>query len=221
MTIFRRVSPLLCISPQKRYLFTKSRAAMVAVGVFLCSLSLSSGYLSTSHISQEDQCSIRHTSYNLVVSYLCIITPACLTSLLTALLALTLRNNQRKRLHTFVVNQMAGTTLGIGVGSDLIRQRLHAQAHTENALTTMLLFAVLVFLVFSFPLFLLITELVPEISDHYSTLQDMTNYMLFRAVAKQLEVFSHSLNFIIYFLSARKFRTALAKLCRCSDNKAR
>ena len=100
-----------------------------------------------------------------------------------------------------------------------MRERLSAQAQLENALTTMLLVAAVVFLLMSLPLFLVIVGGVPGISGHFTTLTEKTRHFLFRSVAKQLEVFSHSLNFFVYFLSARRFRLALRRLCGCGGRR--
>ena len=217
-SIFRdKVLLFFPFSHQKNILFTKQRALLLAVSVLVISGCVSAGYLHTAThhktCTAGDPDNTHHRNYNQAVPYLCIIAPFCLMFIFTVLISVKLRRIQNMRSNTFLADgsqKMASPRQG----TDVIRKRINAQAQAENALTTMLLVATLVFLLLSFPLFLVIIDKVPGISFNIESLAEHSRFHLFRQVAKQLEIFSHALYFFVYFLSARKFRVELLKLCR-------
>ncbi|GFR77734.1 thyrotropin-releasing hormone receptor [Elysia marginata] len=86
-------------------------------------------------------------------------------------------------------------------------------ARLENNLTVMMLVAAMVFLILTVPHCALLF-----IYDHYNAMWSsplsFATFYLLRKITLVMTVFNLSINFILYFLSAKKFRTQLYKVFR-------
>ena len=207
---------------------TCRRVWLTSVTLAVCLAGLSSSYVSTAHIQQQTGfCFAHHDSrparlHNQAVSYMGIPVPAVCMAAIMLLIVYEIRKHQKNRWSTFLQQSCSSSGSGggdgtkiIGVPNDRLRNQYRNEARAEVAMTIMLLTATLVFILLSFPLFIYIVS-PPEFDPRRPVDQALSFVWL--EVAKGLEVFSHTLNFFIYFLSARKFRNRLLKVCGVPTN---
>ena len=188
---------------------------MTSIILAVCLAGLSSSYLHTAHIHDHRFC-FAHSPHspsahlhNQIVSYMGIPVPACFMIVTTLLIVYEIRKHQKNRWSNFLQSSRTAEC------SDSVRNQWRNEARAEVALTIMLLTATLVFVLLSFPLFIYIVS-PPDFDPKHPVDQALS--FIYLEVAKGLEVFSHTLNFFIYFLSARKFRNRLLITCGVPTN---
>ena len=215
------------IFPQKKSYFTTRRANGVAGCLGVLMISINSGFFITAQLTSDQRvCLDAHNNresdkiFVAAASYLTIIVPAIILFIIIFLITLELEKSQHRRRKTFMIAsssvkspaKLANVSNNV---ENLMRRKLREQAHTEMTFTMMLLISALFFVIMSFPLILFTLELLP---DSYmrvgpgASLRQQMRYTLFWVVAKGLDTFSHTTNFFIYFLSARKFRESLKRM---------
>ena len=211
---------LSLLPSQKRFYLTTSRINLSAAGLAVCLAGLSAPYLATAHVKPHTHFCIANTGspeaifHNTVVSYMGIPVPACFMIVITLLIVVELRKHQKNRWSTFLQNSSTKTQ----EANDRIKKQIRSEMKAEIALTVMLLTATVVFILLSFPLFIYIVS-QPTFDPKHPV--EHARNLIFIEVAKGLEVFSHTLNFFIYFLSARKFRNSLLTMCGVSTADAK
>ncbi|XP_035827491.1 putative G-protein coupled receptor F59B2.13 [Aplysia californica] len=206
---------------QKNFYFTFRRAWLAALILGIVLLIPNAVYLATVGVSPEtnNECGILPEHLDAVrkyliptTSYLYVPIPAGFLFLFIILIAVELRKLQRSREEIMGAKSYNSSS---GNGNIVLQRQLADQARTEHALTIMLLIAAFTFVLLTLPLFLVTVKAMPSYFKVGKNPLSSARFFMFHTVAKGLEVFSHAINFFIYFLSARKFRSELLKNWCC------
>ncbi|KAH9494800.1 hypothetical protein Btru_017796 [Bulinus truncatus] len=126
---------------------------------------------------------------------------------LGVIIGLKLSSRDRRRLLRSNSSQNTGSTAAANVND---RQIAEAEK-LERAITVMMTFTALYFLVFSLPSCVYYTMPVPP-EDHYLALE---RHKLFSNIQYLLLDSTHALNFFLYVLTGKRFRSQLKKVLLC------
>ncbi|KAH9494803.1 hypothetical protein Btru_017807 [Bulinus truncatus] len=209
----------VCFPLKKLYLLTKRRSyavvALMATGLFV---TLATLFCLMREYLEEDKCYVTeeehrwfwdHIYLKVMGNSIAVYIPFLFIFIFTlgVIIGLKLSSRDRRRLLRSNSSQNTGSTAAVNVND---RQIAEAEK-LERAITVMMTFTALYFLVFSLPSCIYYTLPVPPV-DHYLAWE---RHRLFSNIQYLLLDSTHTFNFFLYVLTGKRFRSQLKKVLLC------
>ncbi|KAH9524441.1 hypothetical protein Btru_054585 [Bulinus truncatus] len=197
----------VCFPLKRVYLLTKRRVynAIAGLSTSLLAVSLATSIVTVDEVTGEWYCSpdVEHGIYYWVIGTLYVNVPFVSITVLTSAVLRGLRVSSKR--HMRLLHDGPGS----GTGEDTaVDPRKNIANRTEVTLTTMMVSSGLIFIVLFLPALIVPVVLNPPTQDSTGEAQ----WRLFSEIRYVLLDLSHAINFFLYFVTAKKFRSHVLKM---------